>query len=124
MCKGDLIIDKDNSLFKGWEFLWIHSNGMLGGLVTTWQSSFTLLNSFYMHLVLCVVFKCKNLNRQVSILYMYGPYDHKQVFWDQLFSLSLFEWYNMIIDRDMNFTLSGFEVWGRSMHVDEIFDYF
>jgi hypothetical protein len=36
MCMGDFIVGSVKKLFSNWGFLWMDSNGMLGGLLTRW----------------------------------------------------------------------------------------
>jgi hypothetical protein len=64
----------------------VDANGLSRGLITNWNSSISLINCFYVHFGLCMSFKCEELNLEVSILNLYGPYLHKHEFWN-IFSI-------------------------------------
>jgi hypothetical protein len=41
---------------------------------------------FFVNSDLCTFFKCDDLNLEVTILNVYGPYLHKHVLWDTIFN--------------------------------------
>ena len=56
----------------------------------------------------------KNLGLDFPVLIMnvYGPYSHKQVFWERIRDGSLLNHQRLIWGGDLNLTLSDVDVWG------------
>ena len=55
-----------------------------------------------------------------SILNVYGPYLHRDTFWNVVASGGLLSTPNLILAGDLNFTLSASEIWGAKAIVDPL----
>ena len=75
-----------------------------------WISSFSLMNSYVLFSSLCVELYSQYLGNTFHILNMYGPYEEREAFWDDLLSKSWLEMDKFILVGDLNFTLNVGEV--------------
>ena len=55
---------------------------------------------------------------------LYGPYNDRETFWDNLFSKECLIVQNMILGRDLNFSLGLSKVWGPMGHDDSLSEHF
>ena len=62
--------------------------------------------------------------RTVRILNIYGPYHHREEFWDKVMESGILNDPSLIVVGDLNFTLSASKVWGNGNHYDPLADYF
>ena len=59
-----------------------------------------------------------------SIVNCYGPYSNRTAFWDCAVAGGIFNYPNLILARDLNFTLSDLKVWGEKARLDQRAHYF
>lgn len=63
-------------------------------------------------------------NLKISILNVYGPYNNREFFWNNLENSGVFEIQNLIVAKDLNFTLSTAEIWGSTARIDPLSYFF
>ena len=66
----------------------------------------------------------KDFNFPVSCFNYYGPYNNREVFWNRVEASGFLNYPNLILDGDLNFTLSEVEVWGASGRSDSLGTHF
>lgn len=107
-------------LLSGWEFLVMDARGRSGGLALGWRSvSCRISNSWGCFSCLGVELYSQDLNTSFCLVNVYGPYQDRVVFWDNLFAKPFFSHDHVIIGGDLNFTLGSPKV-----ILDPLSDYF
>ena len=107
-----------SKLKPGWEFCASDASGLSGGLLAGWDphlvrcKAFTSLDG----IVLKAIFK--GLADTFTIINWYGPYVQRTTYWNNLVSGGLLGLPNLLLARDLNFTLSSAEVWGLKARLD------
>ena len=66
----------------------------------------------------------KDTTEPFTVINCYGPYVHRTSYWNRLVSGGLLGLPNLILARDLNFTLSSAEVWGLKARLDPLALYF
>jgi hypothetical protein len=87
----------------GWDFLALDSKGFSGGLITGWNQNVSLINPFYVHLGLCKEVLNKSLGMTLTLLNVYGHYEGKQTYWQNLFASKCPKVDNLIIGGGLKF---------------------
>ena len=64
------------------------------------------------------------LDLDLTIMNVYAPYKNRDCFWDSLSASDLLNSQNLILARDLNFTLSLAEIWGHNAKMDPMAFYF
>jgi hypothetical protein len=90
MGKGDPLVLELKKMFGGWDFYGLDSDGFSGGIITRFNKNITLVNYFVVCSSLCTVVHNKSLGHSLTLLNVYGPYEGRKWFWDNLFSLNCF----------------------------------
>ena len=62
--------------------------------------------------------------KMIKILNIYAPYSRRLEFWESIFSSVLLDDRSLIVDGDLNLTLSMDEVWGAGRTKDPSVDFF
>lgn len=70
--------------FSNWDLESVDYVELLGGLITRWNKSMSLLNTFVVSSSLCTKFLVQSLGCLVMLLNIYGPYNNKQEFLERL----------------------------------------
>ena len=60
----------------------------------------------------------------LSILNHYGPYLHRDAFWNVTARGGLLSLPNLILAGDLNLTLNASEIWGNKVHIDPLGPFF
>jgi len=111
-----------NTLCPNWMVCAVNSVGRSRGLVVAWDP--LKLN--------LVPLSCGGIlptgtilegNQQVTLLNCYGPCFKRKFFWDKLVSSVLLAYKNLIVARDLNFTINVGEVWGETTRLDQLAGY-
>ena len=55
---------------------------------------------------------CLDSPEEINIINIYGPYNHKVIFWDRVIAEGTLDLLNLIIAGELNFTWSACEIWG------------
>jgi hypothetical protein len=69
-------------VLKHWDFIDVDSLGLCGGLITCWNSSLSMTNTFVVYLGLCTEFWSKGLGQPLKVMNLYDPYGEKQCLGD------------------------------------------
>ena len=79
MGNGQLFVVELKSMFKGWTFLSLDACGKYGGLLLGWRSRFShLLNYWGVDSGLCASLFSFELNLDICVVNIYGPYIDKE----------------------------------------------
>ena len=73
-------------------------------------------------IVLKAIFK--GLVETLTVINCYGPYVQRTTYWNNLVSGGLLGMPNLLLARDLNFTLSSAEVWGLKARLDPLASFF
>ena len=100
-----------SKLCPGWEFCAISSFGLLGGILSGWNLKLIKCKSF--HTVAGILLKAliRGSTFPLSILNCYGPYLHREAFWNSVARGGLLSLPNLILAGDLNLTLNVSEIW-------------
>ena len=55
---------------------------------------------------------------------LYGPYVDREIFWFNLFKVDGLMSSELILSRDLNYSVGLFEIWGDKARVDNLYDFF
>lgn len=120
-----VIKDLLSRLLLGCDFLVLDAKGRSGGLAIGWKmTSCRLINSWGVSSCLGVDLYSQELNSEFRLFNIYGLYQNREVFWDCLFSLSLFSHEQIIVGGDLNFSLGSSEIWGPEAIPDPLAKFF
>ena len=100
------------------------SQGLSRGLLTGSNRHLTRSKDFHSYARILIKARFKGLDSVFSIMNCYGPYSNKNIFWDCVVAGGIFNYPNLILDGDLNFTLSDLEVWGEKTRLDQRAHYF
>ena len=106
------------SMLKGWNFLSLDARGKYGGLLLVWRSIFFhLLNAWGVDSGLCASLFSIELNLDICVINIYGPYTDREGFWRNIFDLICLKGKKLILGGDLNFSLGFSDIWGnRARH--------
>ena len=96
----------------------------MGGLISAWNQDFEEMQEEKHSMVLKIVLKEKASGISFAIYNAYGPYQDRKGFWEAFFKSILMETRNVIIEGDLNLTLSKKENWGILSRKDGMSSYF
>jgi hypothetical protein len=82
------------------------------------EPNMQILSSSSYHSALSVKLIVKDVGLSFSILNIYGSYDDRIPFWEELANAGAFNDPLTLVGGDLNFTLSHREVWGDNPRVD------
>eukprot|EP01018_Ginkgo_biloba_P032904 Gb_28853 [translate_table: standard] len=66
----------------------------------------------------------EELDKDLVVLNVYGPYNDRALIWEKLLSKDFLRWDNIILGRDLNFSLVSSEIWGSKAQVDGLSSFF
>lgn len=89
-----------------------------------WNSSFVVLNTSFLDAGIVLERKDKDLGKVFLILNLYGPYADRRTYWDSLIHQRVLREDNLILDGELNLTISPREVWGDLARQDLLTHYF
>lgn len=94
------------SLLPGWQFVTMDVKGRFGGLALGWNSqSVKVTNCWGLESGLGISISVPELEEVFQILNIYGPYQNRVLFWDNLLNKSFMKGSSVIIGGDLNFSL-------------------
>ena len=74
--------------------------------------------------VIKTILEDSNIGIPYAILNIYGSFNNRRVYGDNLTSNGLWEDINMVIGGDLNLTISEREVWGKLARLDFLSNFF
>lgn len=60
----------------------------------------------------------------ITILNVYGPCQGRELFWNNLMSISLLKTNHLVLGGDLNFSVGRVEAWGPSAREDPLMNFF
>lgn len=109
---------------KGWSFIGLDATRNSGDFITSCRDNISVLNVLAVTSGLMLEFFSKVLNRNLKVLNAYKRYADKRKYWDKVFNSKLILGPNLIVGGDFNFTLNHGELWGTSIRLNPLFEYF
>jgi len=121
----DVIKNKLEGMLPGWVFECLDVRGRSGGLATGWNSrTIKCGNVWGMESAIGCTLSSLGLGEEITLLNIYGPYQDRIPFWENLFSKACLKDSSVIIGGDLNFSLGQSEVWGPQARADPQADFF
>ena len=108
----------------GWEFCAIDALGISGGILLAWNPCLIRCKAFHSFAGILLSASFKGLDSVFSIVNCYGPYANITSYWDTSVASGIFNYPNLILAGDLNFTISNLEIWGDRARLDHISMYF
>ena len=96
-----------SKLCPGWEFCALNSTGLSGGILSGWNPRVLRCKAFHTLAGILLQATLRGSSLTLSILNVYGPYLHRDTFWNAVASGGLLSLPNLILAGDLNFTLSS-----------------
>ena len=125
MGNGQLFVVELESLLKGWNFLSLDACGKSRGLLLGWRSRcFHLLNAWGVVSGLCASLFSFELNLDICVVNIYGPFIDRERYWRNIFDLLCHKGEKLILGGDLNFSLGFSEIWGNRARLDPLSDFF
>ena len=81
-------------------------------------------NAWAMTSCLCAVMHSFEMQLELFFLNLYGPYTDREAFWNNLSVMDCFNFPNLVVGGDLNFSLGQSEIWGVKAKVDGLTDFF
>ena len=111
MGNGHILVVELENLLKGWTFISLDARGKSGGLLLGWKSRFFhLLNAWGVGSGLCASIFSIELNMEVCLANIYGPYIDREGFWNFLTNLDCLKCEKLILGGDLNFSMGLSEI--------------
>ena len=92
--------------------------------MTSWNPLYAHCKSFVTYAGILVKAKFRGSSFEFSILNCYGPYLNRVSFWNNVVAGGIFGQPNLILDGDLNFTLTDADIWGKKTRLDPLAPYF
>jgi hypothetical protein len=107
-----------------WYIYAVNSVGNSSGLLAAWDpEKLSLVPSLCGGGIILKGFSLEN-KREMCFLNVYGPCVERKIFWDRVALGGLLDTKNLILARDLNFTIGSDEVWGTIAQLDKHANYF
>ena len=113
-----------SKLKHGWEFCAIDASGLSRGLLAGWNPLLVHCKDFTSLAVIILKATFKVLSDTFTVINCYGPYTQRTVYWNNLVVGGLLRLPNLLLARDLNFTISSSEVWGSKARIDPLAPFF
>ena len=118
ICSCSQVVESFSKFLLGWEFYAVDSIGMFGGLLLCWNPSVVDLKDFYICGGIFMEGKFKGQYQLISILNCYGSYKDSVFLGNSLEASDLLSFPNLIVVKDVNFTMVSTEIWGNFARSD------
>ena len=124
MCSHAHALYLFSTLKPGWEFCASDACGLSGGLLAGWDPHLVRCKDFSSLAGIVLKATFKGMAETFTVINCYGPYIHRTSYWNSLVSGGILGLPNLLLDGDLNFTLSSIEVWGQKARLDPLASYF
>ena len=108
----------------GWEFCAIDALGLSRGILSAWNPRLVRCKAYLSFASILLYARFKSLDSVFSIVNCYGPYANRISFWDKVVDGGIFNYPNLILAGDLNFTTSELEIWADHTRRDHLSIYF
>ena len=108
----------------GWEYCALDAHGLSGGILSVWNPLLTRCKAYHSFVGILLYLSFKGLDSVFSIINCYKPYANRTSFWDSAVFGGIFNFPNLILAGNLNFTHSDLEVWGDYVRLDHLALYF
>ena len=95
---------------SGWEFYAIDALGLSGGILSAWNPCLVRCKAYHSFAGILLSANFKALDSVFSIVNYYVPYANRTTFWDTAVAGGIFNFPNLILAGDLNFTISSLEI--------------
>ena len=111
-------------VLPNWYCCGIDSIGRSGGLCVAWNPTKLSLVLFYTCAGILLNGTLHEGNQMITLINYYDPCTDRRVFWDTVFNSGILDTKNLILARDLKFTVSASEVWGSKARLGPLAEYF
>ena len=102
----DMVKEVLESWLPGWAFEVVDVVGRSGGLAIGWMTNqIRCENIWRFHAGMGIDVYSRDTDRVYFMINIYGPYQDRLPFWDRIFSMSWWNFPNLIVGGDLNFSL-------------------
>jgi hypothetical protein len=113
-----------NTFCPSWLTCGVSSVGNYGDLLVSLDPNKFVLDSYLCCGGFFLTGTCLENKNSLYVLNVYGPCTDIILFWGKVASRGMLEHKKLIVAGDLNFTVSGGEVWGASTQLDQLAGYF
>ena len=99
-----------SKLCPSWEFCVVSSKGLLGGLLSGWNPFKVRCKAYQTMAGILLEASVRGSHLSLSIINCYGPYRHREAFWDEAARGGLLSLPNLILAVDLNLTMNASKV--------------
>ena len=124
MCSDAQALYLFSKLKPGWEFCASDACGLSRGLLAGWDPHLVRCKAFSSLAGIVLKATFKGMAETFTVINCYDPYIHRTRYWNSLVSGGILGLPNLLLDGDLNFTLSSIEVWGQKSRLDPLASYF
>ena len=96
------VIDFLSSFLNGWDFCQVDSFGKSRGVLTGWTKMVQVSNSKVTLEGIMLEGFIREYVKEIRLLNIYGPYNNRKPFWDQLRTEGILQHSNIIVGGDIN----------------------
>ena len=93
-----------------WELCAIDALGLSGGILSAWNPRLVRCKAYLSFAGILLSTSFKALDSVLSNVNCYGPYANRTTFWDTVVAGGIFNYPNLILAGDLNFTTSELEI--------------
>jgi hypothetical protein len=112
------------ALKPDWMLCAISSVGTYGGLLVAWDPHYFVFSLVLTYVGILLTGSNVADKRSLSLLNVYGPCKDRKSFWRKLVDRWLLTTKDLILARDLNFTLNIDEIWGSAATLDPLAPFF
>ena len=124
MCDHFSVLHLFANINPGWKYCAIDELGLSRGILSAWNPCLIRCKYFHSFVGILLSTSFKGLEFVFSIVNCYGPYANKTSYWDFVVASDIFNYPNLILAGDLNFTISDLEIWGEHARIDHHSLYF
>jgi len=106
MYVGSKVVEIMSSFLKDWDLCLVDFEGLLRGLVTSWNKKNYTVSTKFIPLVILIKVISKELGRVYNLINMYDPCGDNKSLWDGLGDYGLLKGGNFLVGDDLIVTLN------------------